>query len=195
MQIEYEATFTNINKDEIRKRLMDARAKLVQAEFIMKRTTFNFPKGQNIKGGWLRVRDEGNKITLTLKVVDGNKIEDQKEILLKIDDYSQAELLLDSIGCKKKSYQESKREVWNLDGVEIDIDEWPYLEPFLEIEGESEEEVKRISEKLGFDYSSALFCCVSTLYSKKYGVTEEFTNTRIPKITFEDINPFDLIKE
>ena len=41
MDIEYEATFVNINKDEIRKRLKDSGAKLIKPEFLQKRVNFN----------------------------------------------------------------------------------------------------------------------------------------------------------
>lgn len=191
MKIEYEATFPNINKDEIRERLKKAGAVLARPEFLQKRCTFNLPEGHEINGGWLRVRDEGEKITMTLKIVDGEKIENQKEIILQVDDFSEAEEFLISLGCRKKSYQETKREMWTLDGVEIDIDEWPYLEPYVEIEGKNEEEVKKVSEKLGFEYSQALFCCVTTLYQIKYGTSEEIINNQIPEITFEGKNPFE----
>lgn len=189
MKIEYEATFPNINKDEARQRLKTAGAELVRPEFLQKRSTFNLPKGHEIEGGWLRVRDEQDKITMTLKVVKAGKIEEQKEITLKVDDYAQAEYFLQSIGCEKKSYQETKRELWMLENVEICIDEWPFLEPYVEVEGNNEESVKNISTKLGFDYSRALFCSVDVLYRMKYGMPEEKVD-RIPLITFESENPF-----
>ncbi|MFA4817544.1 MAG: CYTH domain-containing protein [Parcubacteria group bacterium] len=191
MKIEYEATFPNIDKDEIRERLKKAGAILARPEFLQKRCTFNLPEGHEINGGWLRVRDEGDKITMTLKIVDGEKIENQKEIILKVDYFSEAEDFLISLGCRKKSYQETKREIWKLDGVEVDIDEWPYLEPYIEVEGENEEEVKKVSEKLGFDYNKAIFCCVTALYNMKYGTPEEVINNQIPEITFEGKNPFE----
>ena len=194
MKIEYEAKFPNIDKDEIRERLKKAGAQLVRPEFLQKRCTFNLPKGHEINGGWLRVRDEGDKITMTLKIVDGEKIENQKEIILKVDNFSEAENFLILLGCNKKSYQETKREMWELDGVEVDIDEWPYLEPYVEVEGKNEEAVNKVSEKLGFDYDKAIFCCVTTLYNMKYGTPEEVINNQIPEITFEGKNPFENLK-
>lgn len=190
MKIEYEATFTDINKDEIRERLEKAGAVLRRPEFLQKRVTFRLPEGHEIAGGWLRVRDEGDKITMTLKVVDGDKIENQKEINLKIDDFEEAVNFLETMGCQKKSYQETKREIWDLDDVEVAIDEWPFLEPYIEVEGKSEEAVKNVSEKLGFDYSQALFCCVTTLYNMKYGTPEEVINNQTPEIVFGGNNPF-----
>jgi adenylate cyclase, class 2 len=192
MQIEYEATFANVDKDEIRGRLKKAGAELVRPEFLQRRRNFNLPKGNEIEGGWMRVRDEGDKITLSLKVVSANNsIHDQKEICLKVDDFENAENLLLEIGCTKKAYQESKRELWMLDGVEICIDEWPYLEPYVEIEGSSEEVVKQVSEKLGFDYSQALFGAVDQQYESKYGISKEVINNVIKEITFGGENPFE----
>jgi len=189
MNIEYEATFLDVNKDEMRKRLKDAGATLVRPEYLQKRIPFHLPGGKRSKDAWLRVRDEGDKITLSLKIIDGDKIEDQKEICLVVNDFDETVKLLESIGCEKKSYQETKRELWELDGVEITIDEWPFLEPFVEVEGHSEEEVKKVSEKIGFNYSEALFCAVGKLYKMKYGIHPDEINT-IEKIVFNMKNPF-----
>jgi len=190
MQIEYEATFINIDKDEIRARLKKAGATLIKPEFLQKRLVFNLPSGHEINGGWLRVRDESDKITMSLKVVDGNKIENQKEICLKIDNYEEGINFLETLGAERKAYQESKRELWILDDVEITIDEWPYLEPYVEVKGRSEEKVKTVSEKIGFNYSEALFCSVDTLYNKKYGTPIDVINKNTKLITFTDPNPF-----
>lgn len=190
MQTEYEATFANVNKDEVRKALRKAGATLARSEFMQKRMVFKFPTGHEIAGGWLRVRDEGDKITMSLKVVNGDKIEDQKEICLKVDNFVEADLFLKTIGCQQKAYQETKRELWGLDGVDITIDEWPFLEPFVEVEGASEELVRSVSEKLGFDYAKALFCAVDVLYSKKYNLATDVINNQTPEIRFDMENPF-----
>jgi len=190
IKIEYEATFANIAKKDARVRLRKAGAELIRPEFLQKRVVFNLPKGHEIKGGWLRVRDEGKRITMSLKVIDGNKIRDQKEILLEVNSFIEAQQLLIEIGCKKKAFQESKREIWQLDNVEITVDEWPFLEPFVEIEGKAEKPVKSVCRKLGFDYSKALFCSVDTLYANKYGLSKEIITNQTPKIFFDMKNPF-----
>ena len=190
MEIEYEATFTNINKEDIREKLKRERTKLVKKEFLQKRVVFDLPKGSEIPGTWLRVRDEGDKITMSIKSVNGDKISGQKERQLIVDNFDEACKFLLNIGCIKSSYQENKRELWILDDVEITIDEWPFLEPFVEIEGKSEKEVKGVSKKLSFDYTKAKFCSIDTLYCDKYGIDKNFFNNKIPKIIFEMDNPF-----
>ncbi|MDO8264907.1 MAG: CYTH domain-containing protein, partial [Candidatus Parcubacteria bacterium] len=163
MDTEYEAKFVNINKDEIRKRLETASAELIKPEFMQKRVVFNLP---NKSDGfyWARVRDEGDKITMSFKqTFSEQKIENQKEVSLVINDFKKGVEFLEAIGCQRKGYQETKREIWELNGVEICIDEWPFLEPFIEIEGKSKEEVKEVAQKLGFDYSKARFCATGLL--------------------------------
>ena len=194
MYIEYEATFLDVNKENTRKVLKGSGAKLIKPEFLQKRVVFNLP---NKPDGyrWLRVRDEGDKITMSFKMVDGNKIKNQKEVNLVINDFKKGVEFLEVIGCQRKSYQETKREIWELDSVEICIDEWPFLEPFVEIEGKSEKEVKTVSEKLGFNYSKAWFCAVGLIYSKKYNISVEVIDNEIPEIIFDTDNPFLKIKK
>ncbi len=194
MDIEFEATFKDINKDDIRSRLKQAGAVLLKPEFLQKRVAFHMPKGNEVEGGWARVRDEGDKITISVKIIDGNKITDQKEVCVTVDNFNKAISLLESLGCRQKAYIETRRELWKLDDVEITIDEWPFLEPFVEVEGSSEEEVKLVSEKIGFDWKDAMFCGVVTLYTAKYGVSTDLVNNLTPRITFDIDNPFLLAK-
>jgi adenylate cyclase class 2 len=191
MDIEYEAKFADIDKDDVRKRLNNAGAKLIRPEFLQKRVVFHAPKEKCIDGRWVRVRDEGDKTTMSIKISGDGKIEEQKEICLTVDNYEKARSFLIHLGCKEKAYHETKRELWMLDNVEITIDEWPFLEPFVEVEGQSKEEVKGACEKLGFDYKKAIFGAVDQLYEAKYGVSKDVINNQTPEITFSGKNPFE----
>jgi len=66
------------------------------------------------------------------------------------------------------------------------------LELFVEVEGKSEEEeeVRNVSQKIGFDYSKAWFYAVGLVYSRKYNIPVEVIDNKIPKITFDMKNPF-----
>ena len=185
MNTEFEATFIDINPDEIRQKLTDLGAKLVYPEKLMRRIVFHPPA--SIPGGWMRVRDEGDKITLSLKVVAGENITDQKEIELKIDNFEEGMRLLEAIGARKKAYQETKREKWEYEKCDITIDTWPGLDPFSEIESSiSEAEVKAVSQKLELDYSQAIFGSVEVIYEQKLGIPPEVINNQTPEITFKN---------
>lgn len=190
MNTEYEATFTNINKDAIREKLKATCAVLVYGEFLQKRVSINPPKGIYTGTNWLRVRQEFDKVTVAYKDISGDGIERQKEIEVVVDDFDQAVLLLEKLGCVKKAYQENRREKWQIGNIEIVIDEWPFLEPFVEIEGPSEVEVQKVSAMLGFDWSSAVFDSITYLYTQKYGITADQVNSHTPLIVFGMENPF-----
>ncbi len=190
MNIEYEATFPDVDKREVRERLLSAGATLAKPEFLQKRVVFNLPKGHEISGGWMRVRDEGDQITMSLKVVDGEHIENQKETCLVIDNFDEGVNLLLALGCEKKSYQETRRELWTLDGTEVTIDEWPFLRPFVEVEGKSEASVRQVAEKIGFDYREALFGAVDVLYLRQYPQLNFDRINQAPLIVFDGENPF-----
>lgn len=137
MKTEYEATFYPININEMRQSLKKVGAKLIKKKFLMKRRVFYPPQG--IEKGWMRVRNEGDKITMAYKYVGGNKnkITDQKEIEIEINDFSQGCEFLKTIGCTPKSYQENKREIWQYKNIEICLDTWPALKTLIEIEGKN----------------------------------------------------------
>ena len=68
MQQEIEAKFLYINHDDMRARLKRAGAQLEQPMRVMRRVVIDH-EDHRMQGGdsWIRVRDEGNKVTLTYK--------------------------------------------------------------------------------------------------------------------------------
>lgn len=190
MKIEYEATFTDVNVESIKKRLIDNGAKLVHKRFLQKRIVFHLPKGNEIDGGWVRVRQEAHGVTVSLKVISGDKIEDQKEVCIQTNSFDESATLLRSIGCREKAYQENYRELWRMGGVDVVIDEWPFLDPYIEIEGGSERLVIDVAKKLKLDYSQAIFGSVDNIYSRKYKISHATINDNTPRIVFGTKNPF-----
>jgi adenylate cyclase, class 2 len=190
METEYEATFWPIDKEHIRQKLSSVGAHMEYQERVMRRVVFHLPMGAPLTHGWARVRDEGDKVTMSIKQ-SGSALEQQKELEIVVSDFDSGIEILRSVGCIERAYQETKRELWMLDGVAITLDEWPFLEPFIEIEGVSEEVIRHASEKLGFPWQEALFCSADTLYVKKYGISLDRINKETPRLVFADLNPFE----
>lgn len=186
MDKELEATFIDFDKDHLRQKLKQVGAEMVHPERLMRRATFSLPNKKDIKDTWLRVRDEGDKITMSIKKVIGSKIEDQEEICLEINDFEEGIKYLKAVGCQQKAYQETKREEWSLDEAEVCIDTWPGLEPIVEIEAKTKEKVKTVSEKLDFDYEQAIFGAINVVYELKLGIDSDDLSNRTPVITFEN---------
>ena len=120
---------------------------------------------------FLRIRDEGDKVTMTFKRradPRGNTIDNGQEIEVIVSSFEDTIELLREAGWSYKTFQESRRETWRLGGVEVVIDEWPWLQPMIEIEGDSEEGVRAAADKLGFDWDEAVFGSCEVVYHRDY---------------------------
>lgn len=194
MKTEYEAKFVNIDIDDIRQKLKSLGGSLEQPMRLMRRVTIDSPfMKQN--NGFLRVRDEGDRITMTYKQFDKLSVDGAKEHEICVDDFEETVALLEAIGLPYTSFQESRRETWRLGDAEIVIDEWPWLEPYVEIEAASEQAVKETAEALGFAWRKAVFGDVMAAYREQYPhLTESDTIASIRKVTFDAPLP-DLLQE
>ena len=175
MKTEIEAKFLNINTEEIRGKLKKMGAVMQYPERLMKRKVFDYPDGRLRKdGAWVRVRDEGDgKITLSYKKLIDRSLHGTKEITADVSDFQTMCDFLQACGFDSKSYQETKREKCILGESEIPIDTWPWIPTFVEIESETEEEIRKVSNLLGFDWSKALHGSVETAYQDLFDVTED----------------------
>lgn len=189
MDKELEAKYFIEDKDFIRKRLENIGLKLIKPEFLMRRKTFD----AGIKGKWIRIRDEGDRTTITFKHIAGATIDDVFEKETTVGSFDIASEIVNQTDFKEKSFQENYREIWQNKEVEIVIDTWPYLQPYIEIEAKNIEIIRRYSKLLGFDLSkNAFFGSVDILYREQYRIPiEEFL--KIPKIVFNDRNLLEIL--
>ena len=173
MQAEIEAKFLGVDHQAIRKKLQDLGATCQAPMRLMRRKNFDYPDGRlQAIGGWVRVRDEGGIVTLAYKQLDNRGVDGTKEVSVTVSSFGQTCAFLESIGLIQKSYQETKRESWTLEGAEIELDEWPWVRPYLEIEAEDEAQLFAIAERLGFRREDALHGSVEIVYQHEYDVTE-----------------------
>ena len=174
METEIEAKFLDINVNEIRELLKKNNAKLIHEERDMKRKVFDYNDKRLEKiGGWIRVRDEGDKITLSYKRLIDRTLEGTKEITVNVDSFEKACDLLVAVGFDCLAFQETKRERWELDNVEVTIDTWPWIPTFIELEGENEAVLKNVADKLNIDWDKALYGSVEIAYRNYFEVTDK----------------------
>lgn len=193
MKSEIEAKFLNINHGEIRARLEELGATCVQPMRLMRRVTIDNPLMKS-KDAFMRVRDEGHRVTMTYKQFDSLSVDGAKEIEVIVSDFDATVSLLAQAGLVQGSFQESKRETWKLKNVEIVLDEWPWLKPYIEIEAENEGELREVATKLDLEWSAAVFGDVMAAYRVEYPhLTKKDTVGNIPEVKFGDPLP-DLLK-
>jgi adenylate cyclase, class 2 len=136
MNREIEAKFLSVDIESVREKLNEAGAICRHPMRLMRRAIIDYPDSrmQHESDAYIRVRDEGDKITLTYKKFTSLELGGALELETIVTDFEKTIEIFEAVGLPTKSFQESKRETWELDGVEIVIDEWPWLDTYIEIE-------------------------------------------------------------
>lgn len=161
MKTEYEVRVLEINRDKMIETLESLGAQKI-GDWRQKRYVYDIiPKDDN---SWIRLRTNGIKTTLTFKTVKEKTIDGTKEAEVEVSDFEETNLILEQMGHHNRGFQENKRIQYILDDVEIDIDTWPNIPTYLEIEGKDKESVNKIIEKLEIDKNKISTLDVQSLY-------------------------------
>lgn len=167
MKTEYELRVLEINTEEMIKKLESLNA-IKKGEFNQKRYVYDLrPKEE---GKWIRLRTNGTTTTLTYKNIVSNTIDGTKEVEMEVESVEKANEFLERIGFESRNYQENKRIQYILNGVEVDIDSWPMIPTYMEIEGKSEEEVLKIQELLNVDKEKITLLNCNDIYKEIYNI-------------------------
>lgn len=166
MKTEFEARILEIDVEAIVKILESLGAEKV-AERKLRRLVYDLEPGNET--AWIRLRTDGAKSTLTVKEHRAEGIDGMKELEVVMDDFDMAKVFLSKLGREPRWYQENCRISYVLDGIEIEIDSWPLIPTYLEIEGKSVGEVEGMIERLGFSLADMTTLCTKDIYSK-YGI-------------------------
>ena len=167
MHTEIEERILEINVEEITQKLKKLNA-IKLGEWYQKRYVYDFnPKREN---EWIRLRDTGKEITLTYKNVEKNTIDGTKELEIEVSDFEETNQLLNILGYKSKAYQENKRIRYILNEIEIDIDSWPLIPTYMEIEAKSIKEIKEIEKLLEIDKEKITILNCQDIYKDIYKI-------------------------
>jgi adenylate cyclase, class 2 len=145
--IEHEAKILDIDPDTIEQHIVGKGGRRLGERF-MRRYVYDITPGDESK--WIRLRDNGNGTTLAVKQITSDAIDGTHEVEVSVDDFAATNALLELLGFTAKSYQETKRVSFEFDGAQLELDTWPRIPPYLEIEAATKDEVVRIAGLLGF---------------------------------------------
>ena len=167
MNIEIEERVLDVDVDAMIAKLESLGATKV-GEWHQKRFVYDFnPIREN---EWIRLRTNGEKVTLTYKNIEDVSLEGTKELEVEVEDFDKTNELLKILGYEPKAYQENKRVRYLLNGVEVDIDSWPLIPPYMEIEGKDKKEVEEIEKLLEVDKEKITYFNCSDIYKSVYGI-------------------------
>lgn len=161
MKTEFEVRLLECDYKNIITRLKELNATFT-GDNLQMRYCYDFnPVKEN---SWIRLRTNGKITILTIKEIMDKSVSGTKESEIVVSSFEETDKILNKLGYFARSIQENRRVQYILDGVEIDIDFWPEIPPYLEIEGESEDSIKKVVEKLGLDYAKFVTLDVSSVY-------------------------------
>lgn len=183
MQHEYEIKFRKIDKEAFVKKLSLLGFLCQKKEFLSQRKTFHFL--QTEKNEWFRVRSEQWKVTMTYKCIHEDSIKGVEEIEIQVNSFEWASEILQKTGLINTAFQENTREIWVHGDIEVCIDTWPWLNPYIEIEWPTERSVREIVSELWLEWDEGIFWGSEVIYEKELGIPREVF-IKIPVISFQN---------
>lgn len=148
MPAEYEAKVLDVDPAKVSDLITSRGGRRLRDTVLLRRNVYDIVAGDQSR--WIRLRATGSTTTLTVKEIAHDGIDGTREVEVGVDDFEATNDLLGRLGFTPKSYQENRRTSFELDGGRLEIDEWPLIPPYLEIEADSRDEVVRIAGILGF---------------------------------------------
>ncbi len=132
-----------------------------------KKVSTFFKKYHNNDSKWIRVRETNGRATIAVKHIlapNSISLQQMKETEMEVSSIEEANKLLEALGFSYKSYQEKKRVTYLLDDHEIDIDTWPGIPTYFEVEGKSIEDLESLLSKLGYSMKDTISCTADKVY-------------------------------
>ena len=153
MITEFETKVLNINPKKIIKNLRFLGAKEIPESLIRRYVFDNDPQGP-IEFFRLREYQGRSFLTYKRKLKGNSKVGNTSEINVEVSDFDSCAQIFLRLGFTRVFYQENKRHLFVLDGIEFCIDTWPLLAPYLEIEAKNKKKLQmglKILDLIGKD--------------------------------------------
>jgi len=181
---EIEVRFLEIDADALKQRLRELGAEDLGDDMFEEIIAYNSPESFEYMRKFVRLRKAKNKVTMTYKHQEKDIADGTEEIEFNVDNFDNAKLFLKRIGFDYfMREQQKKRYSFKLNGVNIDIDTWPKIPTYVELEGESEQALKDTAKKLDLDWSKAIFENHRIFIEKYYGIPV----AKLTSFTFDKI--------
>lgn len=150
MKKEIEIKILNIDPKKLRPSLKKMGGKQVSKPTLMHELYLESPVKKQAYSSF-RLRTEGKRTFLTLKVKKKDKqFEVRNEHEVEVSEFDVAKKILELAGFKVFREREKIRESYRVGNVRVEIDKYPKMMPYIEIESQDRKEIKEFIEKIGF---------------------------------------------
>ncbi|WP_433664684.1 class IV adenylate cyclase [Nocardia sp. CA-128927] len=148
MHTEYEAKVLDIDPQATALAIIARGGRRTADTIMLRRYVYDIVPGDTSR--WIRLRDNEFGSSLTVKEIRHDGIDGTDEVEVEVSSFETMNDLLGRLGFVARNYQENRRTSFELDGAQLEIDEWPMIPPYLEIEAQRRDEVVRIAQLLGY---------------------------------------------
>lgn len=157
--------------DELSSKILNCNKIIIENETefynIINKYTFNSNK-------WIRLRKTGDKATLAIKKIKREKseynIDSVDELEFEISDFEKCNYFLKELGYNFKAYQEKERISYSFKNkIFFEIDTWPMIPTYLEMESADVDLINEWIVKLGIDKNNVKIMNTDGVYSL-YGI-------------------------
>jgi adenylate cyclase class 2 len=194
---EIEAKLYVQNLDQIKSQLEKLGAQLIQERVLEANIRFDLPGAKlRAEGRVLRLRRD-TKVRLTYKSAGTNEqgVLSREEIEFVVEDFEKAKRFLEALGYQKLVYYEKYRATYEWNKTHIMLDELPYGN-FVEIEGETIEAIRMVTDQLNLNWAAAIGTSYSALFERIQQALKlsfqdlSFTNFENIKVQSSDLGVF-----
>ena len=190
MEVEFEARFLEIDRESLIEKIKALGGHQKSPLTVYRRSVFGLC---DIKKGYVRVRDEGNTVTLTAKIYKDPKFPEEYELNIK-DDFANGQAFLRALNLTEKAYHETMREKWTIPNrggknelCEVTFDYIPGLPVYSEVECKTKANLSKSIKMLKLNRDKMRFGGYGNAYAEYYGISLTEINNEIPSITFGNI--------
>ncbi len=167
---EVEVRFLEIDVDQLKRRLNELGAD-DKGEELLKETIYSDEAGEwPAKQTRIRIRTSSQGVKLAYKEHHADSATGTTEIEFEIGDAEKCAAFLEKMHVILWRTQEKKRHTFQLRGVTIDIDTWPRVPTYVELEGSSEEDLRDVAKKLGLDWEKVIMENAQRVIEKYYHI-------------------------
>jgi adenylate cyclase class 2 len=188
---ELEVKFFDINLPDIRRKLTQVGATVKIPQRLMRRVVFGGEANSAMSCTYARVRDEGNNhITMSAKYsAAGGEIASQMETEVVVSDFEACVSALVAFGLTITNHQENKRETWQMsDGTLVELETWPDLPNYMEIEGKSVDAIKKTADTLGLNWERHTTDSTDRLYASHTGLSAVELKSKLSDLRFDSLS-------
>lgn len=181
---EIEVRFLDIDKNALVKKLRSLKARDLGDDFLSELIFYDKAgKWQDKEKKFVRIRKTKAGVFVAFKHNQEDTATGTTEIEVRVSDFEKTKTLLEAVGLIAFREQEKKRRTFRLDDVMVDIDTWPSVPTYVELEGPSEKSLKVAARKLDLDWSQTVFKSPRFVIEKYYKIPV----SRLRFFTFQKI--------